>query len=335
MLVDASRDSVRRSDRSRPILCAFVFTLSLWLGGCDRRDRPGTALALEQVTASVLPGIPVTTIVNDGKGRFLAWSRTTGTIALFEGGVWRTQALPVDVRAVLGAGFDPDGKIQLVYEVTDFASGRGTAYLGALDRLSEQTEIPVTTPGRVVQAAMVDDNWYLAAIVESNALVVLRRSSSGEVREVWRIAGKPGRAPAPRWQMTPQGEGLLITRVDSPFTVQRIDSGGRLRTTATPVANQRVRAVLAGVTKGIWNSLPAVRLDDGYLQTLTDLRSENRVVVVAARDGNVLSVSPLKAPLGFVDSDTRARQVCAVRTLNVRELICYRWHRKTWRTLWR
>jgi hypothetical protein len=73
-------------------------------------------------------------------------------------------------------------------------------------------------------------------------------------------------------------------------------------------------------------SLPAVSLDQGYLQTIADLKSDSRVLVRYDERGKVVAQVHLAIPLGILQSLPTKRELLAVRTSGGSELVLYEWH---------
>jgi hypothetical protein len=76
-----------------------------------------------------------------------------------------------------------------------------------------------------------------------------------------------------------------------------------------------------------WRALALLSLDRGWIQTLADLRSDRRVIVVFDNSGVEVRRLEMDAPFGFVASSHDSQEVVALRALGKAELIFYRW---TW-----
>jgi hypothetical protein len=74
-----------------------------------------------------------------------------------------------------------------------------------------------------------------------------------------------------------------------------------------------------------WVALPALPLDKGLIQTLSDLRSDLRLLVVYDTDGSVLRHRQIDVPLGLVASAPARQELLAVRRVNEVEAVLYRW----------
>ena len=80
-----------------------------------------------------------------------------------------------------------------------------------------------------------------------------------------------------------------------------------------------------------WISLPTLPLDCGSLQTLAHRTSNQRLLILRDGAGRPLRTIALNAPIGFVQSDPPNATLVAVRTLDTREVVAYRWQRRAGR----
>lgn len=296
---------------------------------CEGRNQP-SSLELEEVSSLAFPdSMAITGVKSDGKGRFVAWGAASGTIASLEERKWRLLRISDNATSVAGVGYDSLGTTQALILEADESGGRPVPYIVSIPPTAA-SRIRIDVPARVVQGVRASDRWYLAAVASDSSMEVYSWTSDERARALLRIPPRTGMgAHIPRVHLSLDLNELLITRADSPFTVQRTDRAGKSLTSASPLRDHRVLDALAATPNALWVSLPAVALDVSVIQTLADLRSEQRVFVVSNRAGRVHSVGRLSTPLGFVDSDIPGRLVCAVRTLNTRELVCYRWSHRT------
>jgi len=76
----------------------------------------------------------------------------------------------------------------------------------------------------------------------------------------------------------------------------------------------------------LWRSAPTVCLGgNGYLRTLTDLRSDRRVLVIYGSDGRVLRTRSIDAPLAVVAGVPGSSGAIALRRIGPPELVWYEW----------
>ena len=76
-----------------------------------------------------------------------------------------------------------------------------------------------------------------------------------------------------------------------------------------------------------WVAMPVMSLgSDGFLQVISDVQSDNRIVFRFSADGSILGQAELTSPVAFVASDQSDRRVWALRSLDRVELVAYTWH---------
>jgi hypothetical protein len=73
-------------------------------------------------------------------------------------------------------------------------------------------------------------------------------------------------------------------------------------------------------------SLGTLALDHGYLQTIADLKSDLRVLVLYDTDGRVIRQSRLDVAIGMQYSIPARRLLLAAVRTNESQLIVYQWH---------
>lgn len=75
-----------------------------------------------------------------------------------------------------------------------------------------------------------------------------------------------------------------------------------------------------------WISLPAIRVDSAYLQTLGDLRSDYRFIIRFSSSGDEEEVRVVDAPMGLQVSSLHPPAIYGTRDLgNILEFVRYRW----------
>lgn len=318
MVADLDFRGVRCSGRRAAFVIASI-ALSL---GCE----PEPSLVLEQVSSIAFPdSFSATGVRSNRKGGFIAWARESGTIAIFDGP--KSRSFVVDgALGVVGLGFDDQGVAEAMIESSGTHQGAYDVLLVSIPATALSTAVSVRVDARLLQAERSGSLWYMTTITPDSAIAVLRRDSAGGVQPI-RIVRDVAHAGegVRKLHLSADSSELLLTFADAPFTVERIDSLGRRLVQSAPLLDERVRIAIDSMPGAIWVSLPAVPLDRGYIQTIADLRSAQRILVLSGRDGNVVSARAFSVPLGFVESEISARRLCAVRTLDARELVCYRW----------
>lgn len=171
------------------------------------------------------------------------------------------------------------------------------------------------------QAVWAGQQWVVAVReVTTGALIVYGTGS----RTRYRTAGSPEPGALRRLQLSPAGGSVLVTELMAPFRVVRFDpSSGKADTLALPLGSLGPGTVAPDSLRH-WRALPAVALDCAVLLTLSDLRSDRRLLLRYDAGGRVVRVTPLEAPLGMVAALGGA-SLLAARRVGELELVWYSW----------
>jgi hypothetical protein len=119
---------------------------------------------------------------------------------------------------------------------------------------------------------------------------------------------------------------VLRTLAQPPFTIESVGpdtSVIRMQPLPSAVASLVAETDGAAV-EPYMISLPGLRLSNGYLQVLSDLRSDMRVIVTYDTDGRVVRSRRIDAPIGFVLSTPHVNRLVAVRAIGAPEIVLYR-----------
>ncbi len=245
-------------------------------------------------------------------GRLLVWSLRDVRALLLVGDLWVTLQLEA---AAVGARFLPDGGV----EVVD-AAGRHHRF--DPDGVSGPPHMPPATDGRsdsVVGASYVSGQWYVLS--QAGTLFRVRDSEPpDQVRASW--PELPG-AVASNIVLGRAGENsLLLTATVYPFAALRYNvRTGELMSFET-VNELSIPSELQD-GQGLWRSLGMLPLAQGYLRTLSDARSDNRLMVLYDSCGRSIRATALRAPLGFAAATDQ--HVLAVRHAGETEVVRYGW----------
>lgn len=137
------------------------------------------------------------------------------------------------------------------------------------------------------------------------------------------------RTPHTGW-LRRYGSLTIVSQPEPPFRITTFNPSTGTGSTFRPFAEMLATAMGRPDSQALQGlvALPALALDHGFLQTLSDVRSNTRVIVVYSEDGSVLSHQTLDVPMAFVESMPERRLAWAVRRTNVLEVLEYRWERR-------
>ena len=173
-------------------------------------------------------------------------------------------------------------------------------------------------------AAKGNLGWYFVGSNEDRQRVVGFMPDSG--------ASRPLTAPLSRDTLScpvlviPTSDTALVACRRSPYTVYGVRTlPGQLR-----VREQTWPSVSASIaedsTDALWVSVSLLPLDDGFLHTIADLRSDSRRFRTISANGVLRSEQYIQAPLGFAASVPASRLLFAVRRTTRHEVVVYEWH---------
>lgn len=295
---------------------ASIVVLSACAGSGDASDA-APALELEEAFAYTLPdSLRPTGIAVRDSAEVLVWSLdrvvvVNPTDSAARATVRRVRAAPL--AAVINDG----------------------ATLGVMDATGEwrydlrRADAPVKagSPGeplQILNAVRTPRGWVVGGTDGQGRFHLVSRRPSGPSDVLWTISPdtlREGRLPG--YLLSPSTAGVLISEAESPYRTWRVDWDGSVHVPFAPR-----RSALPPGRQGRdarWISLPVVDLRTGYLQTLSDLGSDRRVLVTYDDRGRQVRVSVLGVPLGIAGMSEDGRFLVGARDVGRPEVVLYRW----------
>lgn len=271
-------------------------------------------LALAESGALALPAIAgIQGWAADRRGAVALWS-VAGELLAIDAGRTLTRTWLPDTLIPAGLALSGD-----TVRFLDLASGREYRLVAGSVELTGRGAA-LNQDIKLEQAVWLGDQWVVAVReVATRALVVYGTNS----RARYDVAPSSDPGDLRRVQLSPAGGLVLLTELMSPFRLVRLDpSSGRADTLAPVLSHPSARALIDSLS--FWRALPAVALDCAVLLTLSDLRSDQRLLVRYDAPGRVVRVTPLEAPLGMVTTLGDA-SLLAARRAGELELVWYTW----------
>lgn len=176
----------------------------------------------------------------------------------------------------------------------------------------------------VVAAARADNGWVFLAENPLGNRRLFRQSGTSYQQ----LAG-PADTALEAATLTARGNVVVITTVSRPFTSVLLDLETGEQLTLSPGLLESQTGHDSGTAAAVEPSttflfsLPAVIGDFGVLQTITDLRSDRRWLVLYDVSGRLLRTKELLVPLGF--SSSFGSCLYAFRRIDGLEVVRYRW----------
>ncbi|MEP6962858.1 MAG: hypothetical protein ABI995_12320, partial [Acidobacteriota bacterium] len=258
--------------------------------------------------------------------RIVAWSRRIPGIMLSERSAFKSLC-GASIREPVAAAFV-----------------RGTSTIEVVDRAS--LSLWQISAGQCRRAAKIagvtdlqggdlGDAGWLIGIVDSSgrAGIALVKPGDSSPHNSKVVVYSDGRVSDPtsllRGHLRTRQRTAVAVSLRWPFQLVRMTIGGT--TSANSVTRRDLGTLLneqlgKGHSISDWLALAIVPLDNGYLQTFADPRSDQRLLVRYSDDGSIKKIESVNVPIGAVYSLREERRLLFFRQTNRLELVVYRWH---------
>ncbi len=274
---------------------------------------PGPQVTLEEVGSIVLPSgfRPVGIAV--GPEHIFVWGAAVGRFVVVDE-AWHVTEHQLEAGRIRAVEWDGQ-----YWQVVVDPGGAVTLSAAFEVLVSEETELPPQA-----SAMWREGKWSILRVRSDGALLV-----DGD-----RVEGSAGLAPlvgtANHLWVRPTGKHWVVTRLFPPFWAATVDP-----------EHSRVLTVLETLPPEFfvpdgrpprWVAMPVVPLgSDGFLQVVSDVQSNNRILFRFSADGGIVGRTELTSPLAFVASEEREHRLWAVRSLDRVELVESTWRGGTGR----
>lgn len=173
---------------------------------------------------------------------------------------------------------------------------------------------------KVHDAVKTESGWTVGGYQRDSVYRIVSGLDRGNPNEVFSINGSQTRFGIPV-RLASDGPNVLVTSVDSPFVIRLVQRAGIEPVSfEMPILSDCTASSGAGPE---WYSLPAIPYWGGYLQTLTDVRSDSRCICRYDRKGTFLKATLLNVPIAFVGASKNS-ELMAVRNLGSTEIVVFR-----------
>lgn len=294
---------------------ATVIVVALVVPACAPTDPGPQELRLRQVGQySLAKDFHPTGAVLADDGAVLVWEKLKSTVTLLTPYGTRRSITSPRLGGIVGAAFGAADTLELI-DVGDHATvrlSRGGRFISAT---------PIVVGNDIDSAVRIGKAWFIGWRASDTTYGTARLSENGIVSDV-QVSVVPSEArentgagvvlanlwgiPAYTWRRAP-----FTTRATGAVPAKILDPMAAFRQHVGRSAN--------------WAALAPVTFADGAVQTVADLTSDRRFVIVYSRDGAVLSATTLNAPLGFVAAAPTAHRILAARNVGSLELVIYEW----------
>jgi hypothetical protein len=189
----------------------------------------------------------------------------------------------------------------------------------------------------IIQAVAVSDVWFIYTGAPEHGYRISRRDSDSSLSTLWNSAGSAvalGEAapPGPAGgvvRLSEVHESVILSEITRPFRSWKLPLAGPSPLELVPGSAMILHEASARrFPSETTVSMPMLRLDQGYLQQLSDLSQDRRLLILFGEQGRIQRVSVLDVALGFMTSHPRAQLLLAFRDTGVKEIVLYRWRWK-------
>lgn len=188
-------------------------------------------------------------------------------------------------------------------------------------------------------AARARDVWFIGGVRAFDSPVGLSMVSTFDIvvagagvprtKEVYRLESPvQSRAGSPMASLTAHNRGVLVSSAWPPFETVFINEHGSLQARFTPPPTDSLTKEFGIAAEShFWVGLPVVPVKDLFVQTLADLRSDSRLVILFDAQGQVMRKTLIDMPLGFMSGSFDTERVLAARRISGLEIVEYnlRW----------
>jgi hypothetical protein len=294
--------------------CALVGAAS----SCAQSPRDQTRLQLTEISALRLPPafIPAGASIA-ASGALLYWNA---------GGVFVTGGHAGDVLAfceprsthVVAAAFvSADSIVELID-----ASGPSLVHISLSGTCSQQT---IGDSGVQVIAGSFEGGRWTVLFRHGPAGAEMMRIRFGESPKKLFDFLHSSRTPfdLEAAYVTANSIGTLHASMSWPFEWATLDTTGII-TRASRAVEQDAKPSSDTTLVG-WVGLPVLPIDDGFLQTLADPRSDHRVLVRYDQNGHIVRKAEMNVAFGILSTSPSQRLLLALRRSDRNEIVVYRW----------
>lgn len=180
-------------------------------------------------------------------------------------------------------------------------------------------------PARAEAAVRTSAAWFIMGRDSLDDFVLFKLDPDRGGLPIYRVGR---RAQKGRTALLPHlgkaGANVIVTSPEPPFrTVVVSPEGGLLR------RFESIAASHFGADSGErqqWVAVATVQIADVYVQTLADLRSDRRELLVFDKDGRFVRRSTIHVPIGLGSTEAEGNFLLGVRRIPMQEVVLYRWH---------
>ncbi len=246
-----------------------------------------------------------------------------------KGSIARCTTLPAFITGLAWAGPQPDGTVRERTVITIFDGSRQRLVRVLTNGQCNESK-RLGLAGDVVGAVGVGNDWIVAVVSPSGIthLVRVTNIASGRVRCDTLRGSKDAdvfASAARNTLLSPLRGGLSITDMRWPFVTQLVSESGKVR--------KQLRPFVVDTTLGVGSdtvrasslvSMPLQELAEGFLQVLTDVRSDQRALILYNATGQRVRQTMVGVALGPLSSSIDRGELLMTRRTDTVHVIKYK-----------
>lgn len=294
---------------STTLLAAALGTLSQTAGGQPSREFSVRLLLREQLSVP----LPDTMSISGGalgpSGAAVLWSTGLGVVVAVRGGSL-TALCPTSRMRPVGARMLSDD----VVEIVD-ANGPSLIRVEA----GRCAHTPMRHRALINTVTFSNDDWLISGITAGGSPFVATMRDNRSSSPLRTFIRDSSRSAA--MHLT-GGRRAVASMLRPPFAWRATLEGGGFVDGAPPA---QAVAKFAGASTSSVLGLPVRTLGNGYLQILSDLTSDRRLLVTYRADGSFSRADLVEASMGVLDVNETDKVLLAIRRSDRLELVTYSW----------
>lgn len=301
------------SAATMPVVLCFLLAGMLFPDSMYSQEQP--KLQIEEVASFSVPdSFAVLGAHMSPSGSIILWATNQPYLLVEDRGSLNPllhDSLSVPVAAAL---VDSDS----VVEVID-AESRALVRVTLAGRIVSRQSI--TAPLAIKQARHSPLGWMLLGRLPDSSLAVARITSNGGMQ----LYANASIASVRSVHMLPWNEGVVLSAISDGYGAWAFSSPDAAPSLTFETISLPDELDGSKSDQGLWVSLPLVQLDRGFLRTISDLRSDRRLLVLYDDAGRVIRQQALNVPFGVLAAAPESRILVAARRGQILEVVKYRW----------
>lgn len=286
---------------------------------CHDREGGAPPLDLREAFATRLADtVGIGGVVGGPGHRLVVWTPGRERILLFERGQPRSLTLP-SLRETVGAAFVSDQTL----EVFDGPSGT----VLTLDWQEGQERARRAAGGLqgAVMAVRAATGWYVVVPDSTLTLHSLFYLDGDPAPRRLKEFRRPTPQALPDVRLSVVNRDVLVTQANAPYAALRITPDGKTTRIAGGFERLGRDSTRVRAPDALWVSLPMLRVGRRYLQTLVNLRGDDRLLLSFAPDASATRHRVVDAPVTFFADIPGTHTLLALRQIGQPEIVEYTW----------